>query len=195
MKRLLIGLDIDGVIVDSISSVLPMLSEICNRTVAYEDVTHPALTKFLNISEAEAEYIWEQILETDLLQSSPEIDGAVESISALSRHEIWLITGRPSFLRGLTLSWLDKHRVKYDRIIFDSGKTEGNLSLERHCNVFVEDQLEVAKTLADSGVFTLLFNQPWNQAPSLPDNCRRVHTWDDIVLAVSRMESEIKGVG
>jgi uncharacterized HAD superfamily protein len=194
MKRLLIGLDIDGVIVDSISSVLPLLSKICNRLIAYEDVTHPAISRFLNISEAEVEYIWEQILDTDLLQSSLPIDGAIEGIAALSRHEIWIITGRPTFLREITLSWLVKHRVNYERIIFDSDKTEGNLSQEKQCDVFIEDQLEAVNALADSGVFTLLFNQPWNQVSSLPGNCRRVHTWDDIVLAINGMESEIKGV-
>jgi uncharacterized HAD superfamily protein len=190
MKRLIIGLDIDGVIVDYISSVLPLLSEICSKPVAYEDVTHPALTRFLNISEAEAEYIWEQILGTELLQTSPPISGAVEGISALSQHEIWIITGRPSYLEDLTLSWLDENRVKYDRIVFDSGKTVGDISVERNCDVFVEDQLEVASFLAGCGVFTLLFNQPWNQVPSLPHNCRRVHTWDDIVLAINGIESE-----
>lgn len=188
MKRLIIGLDIDGVIIDYIHSILPLLCEIIGGTVRYEDIIHPALTKFLNIDDKTAAYIWEQILGTDLLQSAPPISGAIEGLEILGNHEIWLITGRPTSLQDLTVSWLNDNGIKYDRIEFDSGKTVGKLSLERQCNVFVEDQLEVADMLANSGIFTLLFNQPWNQTPQLPEKCRRVYDWRQVVAEVKKLE-------
>ena len=191
MERLTIGLDIDGVIIDYISAILPLLSEICNRPLIRDDITHTALTRILDIDEETSEQIWEQILGTNLLQSSPPVKGAIEGVAALSRHEIWLITGRPTSLQNLTVSWLDENRVKYDRIVFDSGKTAGNLSLERQCHVFVEDQLEVASLLADAGVYTLLFNQPWNQSDMLPENCHRVYDWDTIVRMINRLEQGV----
>jgi uncharacterized HAD superfamily protein len=190
MKHMTIGLDIDGVIVDFVSSTLPLISEVCNRPVTYADVTHRDLTKFLNINEKKAAYIWEQIINTDLLQYSPPISGAIEGISALRQHEIWLVTGRPASMQSLTLSWLNENGINYDRIIFDSSKTEGNLSLERKCNIFVEDQLEVACLLAKAGIFTLLFNQPWNQAPALPAKCRRVSDWNAIVKVIKILEQD-----
>jgi len=190
MKRMIIGLDIDGVIVDFVSSTLPLISEVSNRPVTYADVTHRDLTKFLNINEEKAAYIWEQIINTDLLQSSPPISGAIEGISALGQHEIWLVTGRPASMQSLTLSWLNENGINYDRIIFDSSKTEGNLSLERKCNIFVEDQLEVACLLAVAGIFTILFNQPWNQAPALPAKCQRVNDWNAIVKVIKILEQD-----
>jgi uncharacterized HAD superfamily protein len=188
MGHLIIGLDIDGVIVDYVHHVLPLLSEICNRTVNYEDITHRDITKCLSIDEKKAAYFWEQIFNTDLLLHSAPIKGALEGLSALRRHEIWLITGRPATMRNLTLSWLNKNSVKYDQIVFDSDKTAGNLSLERDCSVFVEDQLEVGVSLAEAGIFTLLLDQPWNQAASLPKNCRRVYHWDEVVDEINKLE-------
>jgi uncharacterized HAD superfamily protein len=190
MNRMVIGLDIDGVIVDYVHHVLPLLSEICNRTVNYEDITHRDITKCLDIDDKKAAYFWEQIFNTDLLLYSNPIKGAIEGLSALGRHEIWLITGRPESMRNLTLSWLDKNSVKYDRIVFESNKTVGNLSHERNCAVFVEDQLEVGVSLAAAGIFTLLLDQPWNQAKSLPEKCRRVYHWDEVVDEVKKLENE-----
>ena len=192
MERLTIGLDIDGVIIDYVSVILPLLSEICNRPIIYDDITHPALTRILeDIDEETSEQIWEQILGTDLLQTSPPVKGAVEGVAALSRHEIWLITGRPESLRGLTISWLDKNAIKYDRIVFESAKEAGFSSPEKECDLFVEDQLEITRTFAEAGINTLLYNQPWNYAPSLPENCRRVYNWNEITEIISRLERGI----
>jgi uncharacterized HAD superfamily protein len=188
MKRLIIGLDIDGVIVDYIHSILPLLCEIKGETVKYEDITHPALSKLLDIDEKAAAGIWERILGTDLLQTAPPMSGAIEGLKELGHHEIWLITGRPVSLRDLTVSWLNEKGIKYNRIEFDSGKTTGKLSLERQCDVFIEDLLEAANLLANSGIITLLFNQPWNQTPELPERCRRVYDWSQVLTEVKKLE-------
>jgi uncharacterized HAD superfamily protein len=74
--------------------------------------------------------------------------------------------------------------------VFGSDKTAGKLSLERDCDVFVEDQLEVAGLLAEAGVFTLLLDHPWNQAPILPENCQRVSDWHAVVLGINKLESQ-----
>ena len=158
MKRLVIGLDIDGVIIDYLRPILPFLCDYCGRTIRYEDITHPTLSKLLNIDEETSADIWNRILGTDPIQNFPPIKGAVEGVAGLSRHEIWLITGRETSMQDLTVSWLKNHGIKYDRIMFESEKVEGNLSLEKQCSIFVEDRLEAANSLAEAGVFTLLFN-------------------------------------
>ncbi len=190
MKRLTIGLDIDGVIINYIHFILPLLSEISGKIVRYEDVTHPTLSKFLDVDEETSANIWKQMLKADLLQSAPPITGAIEGVNLLGDHEIWIITGRPVSIKNLTISWLNKNRIRYDRIVFDSGKALGNLSMEKHCDVFVDDQLEAANLLADAGVFTLLLDQPWNQATSLPKNCQRVYNWNEIIAEVNKYETD-----
>lgn len=193
MKQLIIGLDIDGVIIDYIRSILPLLSEICKQQINYEDITHPSLTQLLNvldIDERTAETIWNQVLKTDFLLKSPPVEGAIEGLGLLTHHDIRLITGRPESIKGITLSWLDINGIKYDRIVFESYKAAGLSSPEKECDLFIEDQLEIARVFAEAGINTLLLDQPWNLATSLPENCHRVYNWSEIIETVSQLEQE-----
>ena len=91
MKRLVVGLDIDGVIVDLGTAMLPLLSEVCARPVLYQDLCSWDFGEALNIDEKTMTYTWEQILNSALLRHAPPIKGAIEGLSALSKHEIWLV--------------------------------------------------------------------------------------------------------
>ncbi len=185
-KRLVIGLDIDGVIVDYASVMLPILSEVCNRPVSLEEICHWDLKECLGIDEAAEEYVWEKTLRTDILVDAPAITGAIDGVSRLSGHEIWIITSRPVSMQRLTESWLDERQVRYHRIIFveDGDK----MSAGPKFDVFVEDYLEEARIFAEAGVLTLLFNQPWNQADTLPGNCERVYDWSTIISIIGQLE-------
>ena len=123
------------------------------RPVTAEDIYTYDITKCLNIDDKAAEYVWQQTLGTDLLINAPPVDGAVAGLSALDGHEIWIVTGRPSTLQGLTEAWLSQRKIRYDRIIFD--RVMNKMLAGPKFDVFVEDFLEGATVIAESGVFTL----------------------------------------
>jgi uncharacterized HAD superfamily protein len=182
MKRLVIGIDIDGVIVDFGSAILPVLSKVCDRPVLYQDLCSIDLGKTLNIDEKAMAQTWQQILGSDLLSHASPIKGAIEGLSALSGHEIWLVTSRLVSSRTLTLSWLRENRVNYNHIEF--GRHGDKSSVGPKFDVFIEDFAEEASALAKAGIFTILFNQPWNTASNLPENCKRVYDWDGILALI-----------
>ena len=186
MKRLVIGIDIDGVIVDLGSAMLPLLSEVCARPVLYQDLCSWDLGKALNIDEATMAHTWERLFNSNLLRHAPPIKGAVEGISALSKHEIWLVTSRPMSTESLTLSWLHDNKVSYDHIVFN--RRGDKLSVGPTFDVFVEDFVEEAYAIAEAGIFTILFDQPWNQISILPKNCKRVYDWNAILLLINDLE-------
>jgi uncharacterized HAD superfamily protein len=186
MKNLTIGLDIDGVIVDYAAVMLPLLSEVCRRPVLAQDIYTYDISECLDLDDKAAEYVWQQTLGTDLLKDAPPVDGAPEGLAALDGNEIWIVTGRPASLRGLTEEWLFRNNVRYDHIIFD--RTMNKMLVGPDFDVFVEDFLEGALVIAEAGIFTLLFNQPWNQSPALPENCRRVYDWPTIVNVIDKLQ-------
>jgi uncharacterized HAD superfamily protein len=188
MRHLRIGIDVDGVIVDYVTASLPLLSEICGRPVSYQDFYSRNVGEVLNIDEKKETYFWEQVICSDLLRFAPPIKGAIAGLSKLDSHDIWIVTGRPTSMKSLTVSWLNENNIKYDRIVFDSDKTVGQLSVEQDCDVFVEDQLEVASVIAEAGIFTVLLDQPWNQTSVLAKNCIRVYDWNAIVMQISEFE-------
>ena len=186
MKLLTIGIDIDGVIVDYASAILPLLSKICQRPVSYEDLSHWNIGEALNIGEEAVDSVWEQVLYSDLLRYASPIDGALEGLSTLRKHEIWLVTARPKAMQNLTLSWLGENKVKYDGLVFESGTDK--LSVGPDFDVFIEDNVKQARAMAEAGIFSLLLDQPWNQTAILPQNCKRVPDWNTILDSISELE-------
>ncbi len=187
MKRLTVGLDIDGVIVDIGVAMLPLLSEVCNRRVLYEDLCYWNLGEALNVDEKTVAYIWEKTLKNGLLRNAPPIKGALEGLSQISGHNIWLVTRRPAYTRKPTLAWLSEYEVKFDHIEFvNHGK---KASMGQKFNLFVEDYLEEALAFAEAGVFSLLLDQPWNQVSIPHENCKRVFDWNAIVQIVKNLET------
>jgi uncharacterized HAD superfamily protein len=182
LKHYIIGIDIDGIIVDIGTAMIPLFSEVCARPVAYQDFCSWDLGKALNIDEETMKLAWQRFLDSDALRYAPPIAGAINGLTALSQHEIWLVTSRPMSAQGLTLSWLQDYKVHYDEIVFN--RRGDKVSAGPPFNAFVEDFLDEAVTIARAGIFTVLFDQPWNQASSLPDNCKRAHSWDDVVQLI-----------
>jgi len=186
LKHLVIGIDIDGVIVDIGSAMLPLLTEVCARPVACQDLCSWDLGKALNINEETMNRTWERFLDSDAWRYAPPIDGALTGLSALSQHEIWLVTSRPMSTQNLTLAWLHDNKVSFDHIVFD--RRGDKLSVGPKFCVFVEDFLDEAITIAKAGIFTILFDQPWNQASKLPANCKRVYDWNTLLLLINDLE-------
>ena len=120
------------------------------------------------------------------MRHAPPINGAIEGLSALSKHEIWLVTGRPMSTQSLTLSWLKDHNVNYDNIVFD--RRGDKLSVGPTFDVFVEDFTEEANTIAKAGIFTILFDQPWNNTSILPQNCKRVYDCNALLLLINDLQ-------
>ena len=87
MKRLTVGLDIDGVIVDIGIAMLPLLSEVCNRPVLYEDLRYWNLGEALNVDEKTVAHIWETTLKNGKTQTiyffaKEEKEGALGAVPA-----------------------------------------------------------------------------------------------------------------
>ena len=183
MNRLIIGIDIDGVIVDIGNAMLPLLTKVCARPVAYKDLCSWDLGEALDIDEQTMNHVWKQLLDSDALRYAPPIDGAINSLSRLSEHEIWLVTSRPISTQTLTLSWLQDNKVHYDQIVF--GRRGDKSSAGPKFRVFIEDFLDEATTIAQAGIFTILFDQPWNQALKLPGNCKRATNWNTVIRLIN----------
>ncbi|MBI4256855.1 hypothetical protein HY626_02250 [Candidatus Uhrbacteria bacterium] len=102
-----------------------------------------------------------------------------------------LVGGR--LIQKITKEWLRKYEFQYDNMIVERGNTHTAdpliltrnrflTSKERKIRVFVEDDLNNAKKLADICGVVFLIDHPYNQLDSsqLPVNVIRVKSWQDI---------------
>jgi len=174
-KILNIGIDIDGVIADLVSAMLPTLSEICGYSVTHADITEYDIGKALKI-EGQMAYIWKAVYNDAFLVNVPAIKGALDGLNRISNHTIILITGRPLKTQIATEQWLKNNFIKYDRLIFSQ---QGKHVYRDDIDMFIEDQYEEAYNMVAAGIPIILFNQPWNQRLRDSSNIKRVRDWEE----------------
>ena len=114
-------------------------------------------------------------------------------------HELFFITARAERRRYVTETWLRQKGVldhakavhlkptgefnpEYPRGRYDaSGSAEykTRLAKELGLDAFCEDDVVIAKRLAEEGVRVFIFDQPWNREVS-GDRITRVNGWSDL---------------
>jgi len=114
-------------------------------------------------------------------------------------HELYFITARAERRRYITETWLREKgildhakavhlkpigdfRPEYPRGRYDatgSAEYKTRLAKELVLDAFCEDDIVIAKTLADAGIQVFLFDQPWNRDLA-GDRVTRVHGWTEL---------------
>ena len=181
-----IGLDIDGVIIDLVSVMLPYLSIECGYNVTHEDIRCYNIGEALGV-ETKIAGIMEEVYKSENLKKAPPIEGAIEGINRLSKGSVYLITTRPEKTRTDTEWWLDKHNIDYDELVFTTDRDKISIVRRFNVDIFVEDCLDHAISLSSSGVNTLLLDKSWNRDELVSNKYTRVYNWDDIVSSIEAL--------
>ncbi len=104
--------------------------------------------------------------------------GAIEALTVLKQgYLIILVTSRPSILVERTEDWLRRKSVPYDLLLFEKNKHQ----TEYHFTYFVEDNADLALSLAEAGIHTFLFDYPWNRSIRFQPNITRVAGWSEVL--------------
>ncbi|NLK87388.1 MAG: hypothetical protein GX279_07855 [Clostridiaceae bacterium] len=174
-----IGIDMDGVIVDTINYVASELSHYLNREVKPDEVAHN-LGKIDNIGQ-----IFEEHGER-LLCSLDPFELAADSINSIVReHDVYIISARFHVHYESTLQWLKKHGINVDKVIFTEGKGKSDICIENGIDVFIEDSAKNALELADHGIKVILYSTEYN-ASIQRENIIRCDDWPCILEAIKR---------
>ncbi len=187
-KRLKIGVDIDNVILDEISSL---------------KYIYDSKKESLPINEIYALHnVWDSIEEYELklkkwhnsekfLNLKP-IQGSKAGLAKLSKnHDIYLITARSLFLKDRTLKNLDIHFKGYYKDVHFTGydndkiRSKAEVCNNLNINIFIDDAVENVIEVSSLGIETLIFDAPWNQDMKKIKNTKRVYSWNEIVRYIN----------
>jgi uncharacterized HAD superfamily protein len=155
---MVVGVDIDGVLADQITGVLPRIKRRWNVDLRYEDVTHFRLP----IAETDiAVEIVEAMMDTTYLLAMPVHAGAADFLTQIAqRHTVKLITARPEYALDATHEWLRRHRLRFDEIVL----AKETLKSRHGADVLVDDYTgNIREFLSRSDGTAILLAQPWNQ--------------------------------
>lgn len=176
-----IGLDLDGVVVDSINRWIDVLNRVAGTNYRYGELpdTH-GTPEMAAISDRH---------ELDLLIPTSPMPGAREAIAQLRRegHELIVVTARHPRLRGLTEAWLHYHAIQVDRLHFLEGAPKAPVARSEGLDVLVEDTPRHARTVAEAGVPVLLFAAPYNEGLQHP-LIHRCSGWEAVVSRLTTMQ-------
>jgi 5'(3')-deoxyribonucleotidase len=157
-RGLTIGIDVDGVLANQISGVLPRIQRRHGISLMYEDVSNWRLPIGLTDIAKEIE---EAMGDSSYVLAMPIHDGAKAVLDLLYRsHTIRVITARPPDAQKWTQSWIDKNALSIDSLASVNEKGKSVFATD----ILVDDYLgNVEEYLSSTNGTAVLVDQPWNR--------------------------------
>ncbi|NCC75902.1 MAG: hypothetical protein EOM08_05655 [Clostridia bacterium] len=178
MKRLNIGIDIDGTLTEPFYW-LRRANDYFGTSVSENEIVDYDYHQPLRVSRQESDRFYDQYGE--LLHWEAKVrPGAQLVIRRLfKQHNIHFITARSGAMQQVSLKWFEKYDIPHDSLTL-LGSTDKVATAKRlRCDWFIEDRYENAVALAASNIPVLLIDCSYNRKP-LPDNVIRINSWSQV---------------
>lgn len=178
-ERMRVAVDIDGVLCDHVTGILPRIFEKYGVVLTKESVRtwdHDFGPSSI-VQEFKDAYT-----DAEFMRHLPPIEGAREGVSRLeTSHSVVIVTARPESTRPVTTEWVAQHIGNYVPRFVRGSKlvSEGDVLVDDH-PVNITDFLKAGRR-------AVVFDQPWNRdEPMLGVGSdskllSRAHNWAEVV--------------
>jgi uncharacterized HAD superfamily protein/8-oxo-dGTP pyrophosphatase MutT (NUDIX family) len=181
-----IGIDIDGVLVDTIRHSAEFLSARTGLAVSAHDIIH----NYTGIADIDG---WFERHGDELLGSLPPLAHAAEVLERLGgRHRLFLISARAECNRGVTVDWLARHGIRAEELILTGGRDKCGVCGERGIDLFIEDSPLNAQALSAAGIPVILLDTEYNRLAGGP-GLRRCRDWLELEAAIAEKAATAPG--
>ena len=179
-----IGVDIDGVLADSLPLWVTELNKFFNKNKRVEDIHLYEIHKTYEITPDDLELFLDR--KGRFLMSEPApVPGSSYYLGRLKQfYEICIITARDKKYYQETLDWLNKNSLPYDDLLLLGSHEKKEYCLEKDLKVLVEDTLEIGIKVSAAGIPVLLMDAPYNRCGTLPELVYRKHSWEEVYRAL-----------
>ena len=157
--RLVVGIDVDGVLADQITGVLPRIRERHDVTLTYNDISDWCLP--IKDSDIKREILRAQEDRSYVLGMAAH-EGARRLLKVVCKlHRVVVITARTGDAATLwTTEWLKKNNLPYDEVIASSESKKS----EHRTDVLIDDFIgNIDEFLRNTTGVAVLVDQPWNR--------------------------------
>lgn len=173
-----IGIDLDGVIVNSICHWIEILNREAGTNFAPHDLpdTH-GTPEMAALSDR---------FELEMTISPGPVAGAAEAVRRLQQegNRLVVVTARPPRLQELTRAWLQYHGMQVDNLHFLEGGSKVPVARSEGLDLIVEDTPRNALALAEAEVPVLLFDALYNRDVDHP-LIVRCNGWQEVLHQVT----------
>ena len=157
--RLVVGIDVDGVLADQITGVLPRIKERHDVMLAYDDITDWCLP--IKGSDIKREILRAQDDRAYVLGMAAH-EGARRLLKVICKlHRVVVITARMGdAATPWTTEWLKRNNLPYHEVIASSESKKS----EHRTDVLIDDFLgNIEEFLKNTTGVAVLVDQPWNR--------------------------------
>ena len=197
-----IGIDVDGVLVDLETKMLTYGTKFSvenNLNIEVKPEEYWETKKFNWLANQEQEF-WNKYL-VKYVRESEAREFASEVIEKLMQegNNIYIITARNEYgmpkeyygkMQEFTKEWLDKNKIKYDKLIFKSDKEKLQCCLDNKVDIMIEDSpsniLDISKK-----VKVIKYDCPYNQEVQ-NSNIIKAYSWYHIYDIINKLIKEEK---
>jgi len=203
-----IGVDLDGVVVDTVQKMAEMvrkrfsidINQIMKkkRKVDYWLLNWPELKRIPGC----VDFIAQKFKEPAVYQTAKPIKGAISILNkwAFIGHQIWLITARPKSLKLTTQNWLKSYGLerfsKEEKIIFHQLENEIDAEYKiqvvknLRLHIFIEDNPKTLKKITAASIIRkILLSFPYNFGQETGQKTDLVKNWQEIDQIVEAASS------
>ena len=184
MKKLRIGLDVDGVLADVIRAWLSYNNNI-RPYISKSEITEWDFWKKFQIDRFD--FYKELSLCWKSWKNIPPTEERLSIVtSELSKFgTVDIVTAREESTHGHVKNWLKSKRINYTNYV---GVLEGLEKTKLNYDIFIDDSPINAKSMLDAGKSVILYTQPWNLTFD-DTRVQRIHKLKDaiqIIKTISR---------
>lgn len=181
-----IGIDIDGVIANTLPLLVDELNAFFNKNIKYKDVNNYDIGKVYNLDNIQIENFIKA--KGSLLVTDPKpMPGALECLKTLNNQLCFiLISARNKKFRTETVHWLKRNNFDWDNLILLGSHDKADTCIEFKIKVLIEDSLKNALQVSVRGIPVILLDAPYNQGP-VNDLVQRVYSWPEICQSIMHL--------
>lgn len=195
-NKKIIGVDLDDVLLDFNANLCKFYNKKFNTSLKRENIISFELAEIWGCTVEEARKIVADFYKSDQHKGALPIKEAPSVIKKLSKNrELYIISARPEYLRKETTEWLNKHYgsvfngvhliSQYHNNGDTTKKTKAEVCDELGVEIFIDDSLDNANSIANDKRTVLLLDTPWNQG-KLNKNIKRVYSWKEIFSVLEK---------
>jgi uncharacterized HAD superfamily protein len=157
--RLTVGIDVDGVLADQITGVLPKIKARHDVTLAYADVTDwelPIKSTNIAVEIVDAQTNREYVLGMAVHEGAKRVLTFIHEL-----HRIVVITARKGDAASTwTAEWLRANQLPYDEVVAGSEAKKS----DHRTDVLIDDYIgNISEFLTNTKGVAVLVDQPWNR--------------------------------
>lgn len=194
MKRLVIAVDCDDVLLPSLESIVDIYNRRYGTNVAYKDAYTAESVQWQATPDEIADRIFDIQLSSEYTQVKPFTE-AIESCRRLAKkHSLNLVTSRPGKIMAVTLAMINQYFpdvfTEIEHVGLEGSK--GDVCKLIRADLLIDDRYKHLKTAFDCGVDNLIWfgDYPW-QYRDVEDKMGVIvcNNWQEVEAEIERIAS------